>query len=149
MVAAERRVVDERVKKIIELKNKVLNQETCNASGENGEGLKSVDVSESETKVDEAVDEGNVVEKDGESSKESDVSVVPARTLSRYEEYLEWDEIHDVEGNDENKVSHGESASKADTRKRLSVVEVDDDDDDDDLSWNIEDDDELEKAGAK
>ncbi|KAK1402280.1 hypothetical protein POM88_001885 [Heracleum sosnowskyi] len=99
--------------------------------GVNIEGLKSVDVSESETKVDEVVDEGNVMEKDGAEVKE---------------EYLEWDEIDDVEGNDENKVSHGESASKADTRKILSVAEVDDDDD---LSWNIEDDDEFEKASAK
>lgn len=33
MVAAERRSVDERVKKIIELKNKVLNQGTWSASG--------------------------------------------------------------------------------------------------------------------
>lgn len=147
--------------------------------GVKGEGSKGVDVSGSERKVDEAVDEGNVVEKGdevvkagetssevsnekselkveenvsvkgvndaGESTKESDVSVVPARTLSKEEEDLEWDEIDDVEGNDEKKVSHGESASKADTQKRLSVAE----DDDEDLSWDIEDDDEPEKASAK
>ncbi|KAK1384559.1 hypothetical protein POM88_022294 [Heracleum sosnowskyi] len=88
----------------------------------------SVDVSDSETKVDEAVDEGNVVEKDGvevkvegassEVSNEKselkvdenvsvkgvNVSIVPARTLSREDEYLECDEIDDVEGNDEKKV---------------------------------------------
>ncbi|KAK1356968.1 BSD domain-containing protein [Heracleum sosnowskyi] len=148
------------------------------AEGVKGESLKGVDVSGSERKVDEAVDEGNVVEKDGEgvkvevvssevsnekselkvdenvsvkgindageSSKESEGSVVPARSLSREEEYLEWDEIDDVEGSDEKKVSHDESASKADARKRLTVAE-----DDEDLSWDIDDDDEPEKAGAK
>ncbi|KAK1400453.1 hypothetical protein POM88_000058 [Heracleum sosnowskyi] len=118
------------------------------------EGLKSVDVSE--TKVDEAVDEGNVVETDGaevkvegtsnEVSNEKSELKVDENVYVKVKEYLEWDEIDDVEGNDENKVSHGESASKVDTRKRLSVAEVDDDDD---LSWNIEDDDELEKASAK
>nr|XP_017253487.1 PREDICTED: BSD domain-containing protein 1-like isoform X2 [Daucus carota subsp. sativus] len=80
-----------------------------------------------------------------ESNKESNVSAVPARTLSREEEDLEWDEIDDVEGNDEKKVDHGESASKTDTGKRLSVAE----EDDEDLSWDIEDDDEPEKANAK
>ncbi|XP_074357928.1 uncharacterized protein LOC141697442 [Apium graveolens] len=148
--------------------------------GVKGESSEVADVSGSEMKVDEAVNDGNVVEKGdevvkaegtssevsneksevkvdenvvvkgingaGESRKKSDVSVVPARTLSREEEDLEWDEIDDVEGNDEKKVSHGESASKADTLKRLSVAEVDDDED---LSWDIEDDDEPEKSNAK
>lgn len=98
----------------------------------------------SELKVDESVSVKGVNDA-GETSKGSDVPVVPARTLSREEEDLEWDEIDDVEGNDEKKVFHGESASKADARKRLSVAE----DDDEDLSWDIEDDVEPEISNAK
>lgn len=98
----------------------------------------------SELKVDESVSVKGVNDA-GETCKGSDVPVVPARTLSREEEDLEWDEIDDVEGNDEKKVFHGESASKADARKRLSVAE----DDDEDLSWDIEDDVEPEISNAK
>ncbi|KHN33087.1 hypothetical protein glysoja_010078 [Glycine soja] len=54
------------------------------------------------------------------------------------EEDIGWDEIEDIESNDESKGDGVGSASRIDLRKRLSVA-----DQDEDLSWDIEDDDDV------
>ncbi|ONK62872.1 uncharacterized protein A4U43_C07F9010 [Asparagus officinalis] len=75
----------------------------------------------------------------GESSKDSDFSVISSQPSMQEEEDLEWDEIEDLgEHEDKDKKLGGSSRSpkKLDLRKRLSAPE-----DDEDLSWDIEDDD--------
>ncbi|KAL5984556.1 hypothetical protein ACLOJK_018661 [Asimina triloba] len=52
------------------------------------------------------------------------------------EEGLGWDEIEDIEGNDEKSMGSGFNSSGVDVRKRLSAVEAEED-----LSWDIEEDD--------
>ncbi|MCI50222.1 BSD domain-containing protein 1-like, partial [Trifolium medium] len=53
------------------------------------------------------------------------------------EEDISWDEIEDVESNDESKGDvAGGSESRIDLRKRLSSATADQDED---LSWDIED----------
>ncbi|KAF2298643.1 hypothetical protein GH714_024459 [Hevea brasiliensis] len=77
----------------------------------------------------------------GESSKDSDVSVISSHPSMPEEEDLGWDEIEDLSSIDEKRVSHSSSPSKIDLRKRLSAAE-----EEEDLSWDIEDDDEPVKA---
>ncbi|KAJ4727537.1 BSD domain-containing protein 1 [Melia azedarach] len=77
----------------------------------------------------------------GESSKDSDFSVVSSQPSMPEEEDLGWDEIEDLSCIDEKKVDHAGSPDRAELRKRLSVAE-----DDEDLSWDIADEDEPVKA---
>ncbi|OAY61711.1 BSD domain-containing protein 1 [Manihot esculenta] len=77
----------------------------------------------------------------GESSKESDVSVISSHLSMPEEEDLEWDEIEDLSSIDEKKVSYTGSPNKNDLRKQLSAAE-----EEEDLSWDIEDDDEPVKS---
>ncbi|XP_027334835.1 BSD domain-containing protein 1-like [Abrus precatorius] len=78
----------------------------------------------------------------GGSCKDSDISVVSSQPSMPGEEEIGWDEIEDIESNDENKGGDAvESASRIDLRKRLSVA-----DQEEDLSWDIEDDDETVKS---
>ncbi|XP_050203624.1 uncharacterized protein LOC126653734 [Mercurialis annua] len=72
----------------------------------------------------------------GESSKDSDVSVISSHPSIQEEEDLGWDEIEDLSSIDEKKVGSTESPNKADLRKRLSAAE-----EDEDLSWGTEEDD--------
>ncbi|XP_012567605.1 uncharacterized protein [Cicer arietinum] len=78
-----------------------------------------------------------------ESSKDSDISVVSSQPSMPEEEDISWDEIEDVESNDENRGDAGGSESRVDLRKRLSAATADPDED---LSWDIEDDDEAVKS---
>lgn len=80
------------------------------------------------------IDNGN----GGESCKDSDISVVSSQPSSHEEEDISWEEIEDVESNDDNKDHVGGSESRIDLRKRLSSATADEDED---LSWDTEDDD--------
>ncbi|XP_057434335.1 uncharacterized protein LOC130727023 [Lotus japonicus] len=75
------------------------------------------------------------------SCKDSDISIVSTQPSMPGEEDIGWDEIEDVESNDDNKggVDAVESSTSVDLRKRLSAAE-----EDEDLSWDIEDDDDDE-----
>ncbi|TKY72075.1 BSD domain-containing protein 1 [Spatholobus suberectus] len=75
------------------------------------------------------------------SCKDSDISVVSSQPSMPGEEDIGWDEIEDIESNDESKGDAAGSASRIDLRKRLSAA-----DQDEDLSWDIEDDDEAVKS---
>ncbi|KAK7245755.1 hypothetical protein RIF29_40604 [Crotalaria pallida] len=89
--------------------------------------------------------EGMEVKTDNDNSgscKDSDISVVSSQPSMPGEEDIGWDEIEDIESNDENKGDAIGSTSRIDLRKRLSVG----DQDEDDLSWDIEDDDEVVKS---
>jgi len=79
----------------------------------------------------------------GESCKDSDISIVSSQPSMPEEEDISWDEIEDVETNDEKRGDAGASESKIDLRKRLSAAIADEDED---LSWDIEDDDEAVKS---
>ncbi|XP_031494909.1 uncharacterized protein LOC116260597 [Nymphaea colorata] len=75
----------------------------------------------------------------GESSKDSDFSVVSSQVSAQEEDDLGWDEIEDLGSNDETKATtSGGSPNKVDIRKRLSTA-----DDEEDLNWDIEDDDDV------
>ncbi|KAJ6688844.1 hypothetical protein OIU85_005289 [Salix viminalis] len=107
-----------------------------------GEGEGEGDTVESckdSDKLEETVVEGKG--DNGESCKDSDVSVVSSRSLA--EEDLEWDEIEDIESNDESKgeaVGSRMSAgtSVVDLHKQLSAAE-----EEEDFSWDIEDEDDV------
>lgn len=77
----------------------------------------------------------------GESSKDSDFSVVSSQPPVPDEEDLGWDEIEDLSSIEEKKVTQGGSPNRAELRKRLSAAE-----EEEDLSWDIEDDDDTVKA---
>ncbi|KAJ6904075.1 hypothetical protein NC651_021271 [Populus alba x Populus x berolinensis] len=101
--------------------------------GDNGKSCKDSD------KLEEKVVEGKG--DDGESPKDSDVSVVSSKSLA--EEDLEWDEIEDIGSNDESKgeaVGSRKSAgtSRVDLHKQLSAAE-----EEEDFSWDIEDEDDA------
>lgn len=72
----------------------------------------------------------------GESSKDSDVSIVSTQPSMPEEEDLGWDEIEDLSSIEEKKmiVTQGDKANREEMRKRLSTA----DEDDEDLSWDIE-----------
>ncbi|KHN37546.1 hypothetical protein glysoja_007249 [Glycine soja] len=80
--------------------------------------------------------EGKTDNDNNGSCKDSDISVVSSQPSMPGEEDIGWDEIEDIESNDESKGA----TSRIDLRKRLSVA-----DEDEDLSWDIEDDDEAAK----
>ncbi|RDX84321.1 BSD domain-containing protein 1, partial [Mucuna pruriens] len=75
------------------------------------------------------------------SCKDSDISVVSSQPSMPGEEDIGWDEIEDIESNDDNKGDAVGSASRINLRNRLTVA-----DQDEDLSWDIEDDDESVKS---
>ncbi|KAL2341212.1 hypothetical protein Fmac_009152 [Flemingia macrophylla] len=75
------------------------------------------------------------------SCKDSDISVVSSQPSMPGEEDIGWDEIEDIESNDESKGDAVGSTSRIDLRKKLSVA-----DQDEDLSWDIEDDDVAVKS---
>lgn len=75
------------------------------------------------------------------SCKDSDISVVSTQPSMPGEEDIGWDEIEDIESNEESKEDAVGSANRIDLRKKLSVA-----DQDEDLSWDIEDDDEAVKS---
>lgn len=78
----------------------------------------------------------------GESCKDSDISVVSSQPSMPGEEDMGWDEIEDIESNDEKRGDGVGSTSRIDLRKRLSAA-----DQDEDLNWDIEeDDDEVVKS---
>ncbi|AES64328.1 BSD domain-containing protein 1 [Medicago truncatula] len=79
----------------------------------------------------------------GESCKDSDISIVSSQPSMPEEEDISWDEIEDVETNDEKRGDAGASESKIDLQKRLSAATADEDED---LSWDIEEDDEAVKS---
>ncbi|EEF37646.1 BSD domain-containing protein 1 [Ricinus communis] len=97
---------------------------------------KEVSVSKSDEK---AGSEGKA--DNGESSKDSDFSVISSHPSMPEEEDLGWDEIEDLSSIDEKKATYSGSPNKADLRRRLSAAE-----EEEDLSWDIEDDDEPVKA---
>ncbi|OAY49651.1 BSD domain-containing protein 1 [Manihot esculenta] len=72
----------------------------------------------------------------GDSSKDSDVSIISSHPSVPEEEVIGWDEIEDLSCIDEKKECHSASPNKIDLRKRLSAAE-----EEEDLSWDIEDDD--------
>ncbi|KAL4205407.1 hypothetical protein AMTRI_Chr01g114440 [Amborella trichopoda] len=74
----------------------------------------------------------------GESSKDSDFSVVSSQPSIQEEDDLGWDEIEDLGEHDDKKESRSGSPIRIDIRKRLSAA-----DEDDDLSWDVEDDDSV------
>ncbi|KAB5545438.1 hypothetical protein DKX38_013550 [Salix brachista] len=103
-----------------------------------GEG-DTVESCKDSDKLEETVVEGKG--DNGESCKDSDVSVVSSKSLA--EEDLEWDEIEDIESNDESKgeaVGSRMSAgtSVVDLHKQLSAAE-----EEEDFSWDIEDEDDV------
>ncbi|KAE9594641.1 hypothetical protein Lal_00037465 [Lupinus albus] len=113
---------------------------------DNVESNVSVTVSGSADKLDVKDEEKEALEvkTDNDNSgscKDSDVSVVSSQPSMLGEEDIGWDEIEDIESNDENKGDSLGSTSRVDLRKRLSVG----DQDEEDLSWDIEDDDEAVK----
>ncbi|ESW19812.1 hypothetical protein PHAVU_006G157500 [Phaseolus vulgaris] len=77
------------------------------------------------------------------SCKDSDISVVSSQPSMPGEEDIGWDEIEDIDSNDENKGDAAGSASRTDLRKRLGVI---DQDEEEDLSWDIEDEEEAIKS---
>ncbi|GMH28453.1 hypothetical protein Nepgr_030296 [Nepenthes gracilis] len=78
----------------------------------------------------------------GESCKDSDVSIVSTQpSLLPSEEELGWDEIEDIESDEDNKALETKNANISDLRKRLTAAE-----EEEDLSWDIEDDDEPVKS---
>lgn len=83
--------------------------------------------------------EGNA--ENGESCKDSDLSVVSTQPSMPEVEDLGWDEIEDIGSYDEKKGDAVGSMSRADLRKQLSAAE-----EDEDLSWDIEDDEEPIKS---
>ncbi|PON52874.1 BSD domain containing protein [Trema orientale] len=94
-------------------------------------GKKGLEVSKADDKV---ALEGQT--ETGESSKDSDVTVVSTQPSVPEEEDLGWDEIEDLSSIDDKKVTHSGSPNRTELRKRLSAAE-----EDEDLSWDIEDDD--------
>jgi hypothetical protein len=98
----------------------------------------TVTVSDQDDKLD-------VKNEGSEGKTDSDISVVSSQPSMPEEEDISWDEIEDVESNDESKgdVAGGGSESRIDLRKRLSSATADQDED---LSWDIEDDDETIKS---
>jgi hypothetical protein len=98
----------------------------------------TVTVSDQDDKLD-------VKNEGSEGKTDSDISVVSSQPSMPEEEDISWDEIEDVESNDESKgdVAAGGSESRIDLRKRLSSATADQDED---LSWDIEDDDEAIKS---
>ncbi|XP_030486478.2 uncharacterized protein LOC115703116 [Cannabis sativa] len=80
----------------------------------------------------------------GESSKDSDVTVVSTQPSMPEEEDLGWDEIEDLSTIEDKKITNLGSPNRAELRKRLSAAE----EDDEDLSWDIEDDDDDEPSKA-
>jgi hypothetical protein len=90
-------------------------------------------------------DKLDVKNEGSEGKTDSDISVVSSQPSMPEEEDISWDEIEDVESNDESKgdVAGGGSESRIDLRKRLSSATADQDED---LSWDIEDDDEAIKS---
>lgn len=75
------------------------------------------------------------------SCKDSDISVVSSQP-SMAEEDIGWDEIEDIESNDENKGDAVGSASRIHLQKRSNVI----DQDEYDLSWDVEDEEEAVKS---
>ncbi|KAF2287802.1 hypothetical protein GH714_002773 [Hevea brasiliensis] len=71
----------------------------------------------------------------GESCKDSDVSVISSQSLLP-EEDLGWDEIEDIDESKGEKLGSSTSTSRLDLRKRLSAAE-----EEEDLSWDIDDED--------
>ncbi|CAL0301197.1 unnamed protein product [Lupinus luteus] len=113
---------------------------------ENVKSNVSVTVGGSSDKLDvkDEEKEASEVKTDNDNSgscKDSDISVVSSQPSMLGEEDIGWDEIEDIESNDENKGDSLGSTSRVDLRKRLSVGEQDEED----LSWDIEDDDEAVK----
>jgi hypothetical protein len=97
----------------------------------------TVTVSDQDDKLD-------VKNEGSEGKTDSDISVVSSQPSMPEEEDISWDEIEDVESNDESKGDvAGGSESRIDLRKRLSSATADQDED---LSWDIEDDDETIKS---
>ncbi|GAB2266402.1 hypothetical protein Dimus_001411 [Dionaea muscipula] len=104
------------------------------------------DVSEASGDVDLVkADEGVVTEaknENGESCKDSDISIVSSQPSLAGGEELGWDEIEEVGSEDDgSKGAVGKSSNVSDLRKRLSAAE-----EEEDLSWDIEDDDEPVKS---
>ncbi|KAK6940879.1 BSD domain [Dillenia turbinata] len=141
----EKGVVDENVEKAKNVDNeeKRTAVETSTDKGvdvesklEEVSGVEDGEFSKSDAKVSV---EGKA--ENGESSKDSDISVVSSQP-SAPEEDLEWDEIEDLGSHDEDKkVTTSGNPSKVDLRKKISAA-----DDDEDLTWDIEDDDEPVKS---
>lgn len=78
----------------------------------------------------------------GESSKDSDVSIVSTQPSMPEDEDLGWDEIEDLSIIEDKKVvTQGGIANREEMRKRLSAAE-----DDEDLDWGTDTDDETAKA---
>lgn len=71
----------------------------------------------------------------GESCKDSDVSVVSSQSLLP-EEDLGWDEIEDIDENKGETMGSSTSTSRLDLRKRLSAAE-----EEEELSWDLDDED--------
>ncbi|XP_047181059.1 BSD domain-containing protein 1-like [Vigna umbellata] len=86
--------------------------------------------------------EGKADNDNSGSCKDSDISVVSSQLSMPGEEEIGWDEIEDIESNDENKGDAVGSASRIHLQKRLSVIEQDEED----LSWDIEDEEEAVKS---
>ncbi|GAA0161022.1 hypothetical protein LIER_17439 [Lithospermum erythrorhizon] len=129
---------------VVELKSRdeseVKNDEKLVKSEEKPEVKKDEKVEKTEEKVEKSEEKVLLEGKGGQggSGKETAVSVESSKQSTVEDEDLEWDEIEDVDSNDEKKPSaSGEKSSQADLRKRLSTAE----EDDEDLSWDIEDDD--------
>lgn len=110
-------------------------------SADKGSVVETSSVNVSDEKVESVTKSNEKVVDNGESCKDSDVSVVSTQPSLQEEEDLGWDEIEDLGSNDEKKGSQGGSPNKSDAKKRLSAAE-----EDEDLSWDIEDDDEPLKA---
>ncbi|KAG5240978.1 BSD domain-containing family protein [Salix suchowensis] len=90
---------------------------------------------------DDDKEEGDGLLSKGGESTDSDVSVVSSKCLA--EEDLEWDEIEDIESNDESKGEAVGSRMSAgtgvvDLHKQLSAAE-----EEEDFSWDIEDEDDV------
>ncbi|CAK8531006.1 unnamed protein product [Lathyrus sativus] len=101
----------------------------------------TVAVGDQDEKLDEKNEASDVKtdnDNGGESCKDSDVSVVSSPPSLPEEEDISWEEIEDVESNDDNKDEVGGSESRIELRKRLSSTTADQDED---LSWDIDDDD--------
>ncbi|KAL9256865.1 BSD domain-containing protein [Drosera capensis] len=100
-----------------------------------------------DVEVAKADDESSIAEvvegktENGESCKDSDISIVSTQPSLAGEEELGWDEIEDLGSDDEtHKAATSKGMNVTDLRKRLSVAE-----EEDDLSWDIEDEDDDDK----
>ncbi|KAF7813716.1 BSD domain-containing protein 1-like [Senna tora] len=119
-----------------ELKEAAVTTVDHSVTAENVKGSASKSDSELDVEFDEQAASQAKAE-NGESCKDSDISVVSSQPSMPEEEEIGWDEIEDIGSNDESKGDGVGMKTRIHLRERFSAA-----DQEEDLSWDIEDDDE-------